>query len=49
MAIPWVTWRLKDAWEEVVAERVMPWLTSLPLTTDAVTPSDIAMLWVTGL
>ncbi|MBA7691571.1 hypothetical protein ES703_100117 [subsurface metagenome] len=31
----------------MVAERLIGWLTSLPLSTAAVTPSDIAMPWVT--
>ena len=47
--MPWVTARLKEAWEEVVAVRLIGWLLSLPLSKAAVTPSDIAMPWVTGI
>jgi hypothetical protein len=49
MVMPWLTERLKEAWQDVVAARLSGWLTSFPLSEAAVTPSDMVMPWVTDL
>ena len=49
MVMPWVTGRLKEASEDVVAVRLSVWLTSFDLSKVAVTSSAMVMPWVTGL